>query len=203
MSKAALEEKALQEIPAYIVAQNRPYSCIDVWTNLHQQYGKTLVTKCLDTGVERGILCEKTISKQKIYFPNQTLLPKQSEEELIETDKQIETKASLVNSLEDRLKALCAELKIVKSCETTESLQLKQRTLSFEIQTMGKKLAELEQRKVNIDPEKKKQMAIEYDLCMNHLKKRKRLAEHALGTILENCPIEKKKLIDEIGLEIN
>lgn len=33
---------ALTVVPEYMVEQNRPYSAIDVYNNLRQQYGKTV-----------------------------------------------------------------------------------------------------------------------------------------------------------------
>ncbi|PIO56753.1 hypothetical protein TELCIR_21846, partial [Teladorsagia circumcincta] len=65
MSKADLEQKE------YMLEQNRPYSATDVFTNLRQEFGKTLVLKVLESSVSSGILKDKVIGKQKIFYANQ------------------------------------------------------------------------------------------------------------------------------------
>ncbi|KJH52507.1 hypothetical protein DICVIV_01353 [Dictyocaulus viviparus] len=42
MSKSDLEEKAVTKITEYMIEQNRPYSAIDVHTNLRQEFGKAV-----------------------------------------------------------------------------------------------------------------------------------------------------------------
>lgn len=37
-----LSISALTVVPEYMVEQNRPYSAIDVYNNLRQEYGKTV-----------------------------------------------------------------------------------------------------------------------------------------------------------------
>lgn len=57
MSKKASEESlALEKIKSYMIAANRPYSSIDVTTNLRKEFGKALVVKCLEALVDKGCI---------------------------------------------------------------------------------------------------------------------------------------------------
>ncbi|VDN24756.1 unnamed protein product [Gongylonema pulchrum] len=84
MSKGQPDDVAIRAVCDYMKEQNRPYSAVDVWNNLHQKYPKAQVIKCLDNGVEQGVLCEKLISKQKIYFADQVLRKQEKNEEMEE-----------------------------------------------------------------------------------------------------------------------
>ena len=69
--KAADEEAAALKIKDYMLAANRPYSAIDVTTNLRKEFGKSLVVKCLESLVLSGHLKDKAFGKQKMFFANQ------------------------------------------------------------------------------------------------------------------------------------
>nr|CAD7572520.1 unnamed protein product [Timema californicum] len=58
---------AFQAVLKYLGDQNRPYNAIDIATNLHNEYGKTVVQKSLDKLVDQGKVIVKTYGKQKIY----------------------------------------------------------------------------------------------------------------------------------------
>jgi hypothetical protein len=47
----------------YLQAQNRPYSAIDVFNNLHGEVGKSQVVKVLTTMAEEGLIIEKVLGK--------------------------------------------------------------------------------------------------------------------------------------------
>ena len=59
---AAASEAVLQ----YLNVQNRPYSAIDIFNNLHKAHGQTAVKKALETLAADGKIVEKTYGKQKV-----------------------------------------------------------------------------------------------------------------------------------------
>ena len=61
---AAAAEAALQ----YLNAQNRPYSAIDIFNNLHKAHGQTAIKKALETLAADGKIVEKTYGKQKVWL---------------------------------------------------------------------------------------------------------------------------------------
>ncbi|KIH65331.1 Tat binding protein 1(TBP-1)-interacting protein [Ancylostoma duodenale] len=131
MSKADLEEKgellfysskkgeflnftsifsAFSKIPEYMKEQNRPYSAVDVYTNLRQEFGKTLVLKVLEASVASGVLKEKLVGKQKIFYANQDNLGEYDEAAIAEYDAKID-------ELTEKLTGISAQYKELQSGE--------------------------------------------------------------------------------------
>ena len=63
MSKDAAAGEAVLH---YLNVQNRPYSAIDIFNNLHKAHGQTTVKKVLETLAADGKIVEKTYGKQKV-----------------------------------------------------------------------------------------------------------------------------------------
>uniref|UniRef100_A0A0N5AP45 TBPIP domain-containing protein n=1 Tax=Syphacia muris TaxID=451379 RepID=A0A0N5AP45_9BILA len=120
--KITLFFTATKVITDYVVRENRPYSATDVFNNLHREYGKTLIVRCLDSAVSNEILREKTVSKQKIYFPNQDKLEVCEDAKLKEMDQLITEKNAALSTLTDEMKKLQNELKEVESSLSTAEL---------------------------------------------------------------------------------
>ncbi|KAK5985967.1 ous-pairing protein 2, partial [Trichostrongylus colubriformis] len=108
MSKANSEQKALTKIQEYMLEQNRPYSAIDVFTNLKQEFGKTLVVKALESSVSSGVLKDKVIGKQKIFYANQDKLEKYDDNAVADCD-------SKINALSEQVKSLAAQNKEIQN----------------------------------------------------------------------------------------
>ncbi|VDM64062.1 unnamed protein product [Angiostrongylus costaricensis] len=108
MSKNDLEHKAFAKITEYMVEQNRPYSATDVYANLRQEFGKTLVLKVLESCAASGTLKEKMIGKQKIFYANQENLEVCDEAAIADLDSQI-------GCLSEELKSLTAQNKEIQN----------------------------------------------------------------------------------------
>uniref|UniRef100_A0A0K0D964 TBPIP domain-containing protein n=1 Tax=Angiostrongylus cantonensis TaxID=6313 RepID=A0A0K0D964_ANGCA len=136
MSKNDLEQKAFAKITEYMVEQNRPYSATDVYTNLRQEFGKTLVLKVLESCAASGTLKEKMIGKQKIFYANQvstlgvflnSVIPFSLEENLEVCDEAaIADFDSQIGRLSEELKSLTAQNK-----EIQNGIQLSNNILSI------------------------------------------------------------------------
>lgn len=99
------ESQAKKLILQYMKQQNRPYSAIQVYDNLHKRVLKTTVEKVLQTLSEQEdpasgqtILKCKDYGKAKIYFYNQSLLDTLGEQALAHLEKEISTLSSQVPS---------------------------------------------------------------------------------------------------------
>uniref|UniRef100_F1L9W6 Homologous-pairing protein 2 n=1 Tax=Ascaris suum TaxID=6253 RepID=F1L9W6_ASCSU len=204
MSKAALEDKAMKVIVDYMVTQNRPYGATDVYNNLHQEFGKTLVVKCLDSAVESGILREKAISKQKIYYANQDNLETCEENELMAMDREIIEKMNeRLNKLNPHLKSTLSELKSLESTLTTSELAEATNSLEIQISGMEKCKSELEANQYAVNTDDKKNAEQRYQSLDALFRKRRRIAEEMIGAIHENCPMQKKALLEEMGVGVD
>jgi hypothetical protein len=73
------ESAAKKLLIRYMKQQNRPYSALQIFDNLHKRIPKAMLERCLNTLCEAGassaaeLVC-KEYNKAKIYFPNQTLM---------------------------------------------------------------------------------------------------------------------------------
>uniref|UniRef100_A0A914XHF0 Homologous-pairing protein 2 homolog n=1 Tax=Plectus sambesii TaxID=2011161 RepID=A0A914XHF0_9BILA len=201
MSKVAVEEKGSKVVVEYMIQQNRPYSATDVYTNLHQEFGKTLVVKCLDSGVQSGQLKEKVIGKQKIYFANQDNFPKADEEALRNLDRLVVEQAEQLKAEQAELKNIDYHLKTLTSAHTTAQLKAKVTQLENEISELEARLNALKGTTKQVTPGDKKKAIESRDVCVSEWRKRKRMANEMINGILENCPKKKKDLLEEMGVE--
>lgn len=204
MSKgAAQEERALEVVRDYMLRQNRPYSAQDVVLNLHKEFGKTLVVKVLDGLVDAGDLKEKTLSKQKIYYPNQDNFPSFDESELKTLDAEIQRMSEEVKALTEKKRELEASLRSLEASLQTEQLRIRMEELRKECLTLETKKKNLQNSGEKVDPQDKKTAMDNKQKYVRVWRKRKRIAEDILNTILENCPKKKRDLVEEIGVEID
>lgn len=79
----------------------------DIFSNLHSQVGKTLVTKALVSLAEKGEILGKAYGKQLLYVARQDNLPMPSPEDLDRLDGELES----------------CKIKLQEQKETTKQLQ--------------------------------------------------------------------------------
>ncbi|ETN86136.1 Tat binding protein 1(TBP-1)-interacting protein [Necator americanus] len=185
-----------------MVEQNRPYSANDVYSNLRQEFSKALVVKVLDASVTSGVLKEKVIGKQKIYYTNQDNLEKCDESAIAEYDAKVDKLSEKLAALSSRHKELQNELKTLSSTETTERLSELTTELKEKIKHLKAELAKWESTDQDaVLEESRKTMELEASLS-KMLVKRKRIALEMLNAISENSPMTKQELVDRIGIEL-
>ncbi|RCN41918.1 Tat binding protein 1(TBP-1)-interacting protein, partial [Ancylostoma caninum] len=202
MSKADLEEKAFLKIPEYMKEQNRPYSAVDVYTNLRQEFGKTLVLKVLEASVASGVLKEKLVVKQKIFYANQDNLGEYDEAAIAESDAKINELTEKLTGISAQYKELQNELRVLSGMQTTEQLQKLTSELKEKIGRMKTQLAKFEQSdNTAVAEDGKKAMELEANMS-KLLVKRKRIATDMLNAISECSPLKKCELLDSIGVEL-
>ncbi|VDO31358.1 unnamed protein product [Haemonchus placei] len=203
MSKSDLEKKAFTKIPEYMLEQNRPYSAIDVFTNLKQEFGKTLVLKVLESSVSSGILKDKVIGKQKIFYANQDKLEKYDEAAIADCDSRINSLSEEVKSLTAKYKDIQTELRDLSNVKTTAELRTLTSTIKTNIENMKARITKLETSRDAAAAEDGKR-ALQVESAISKIvQKRKRLATDMLNAIMENSPLPKRELLDSMGVELD
>ena len=103
------ENGAAKLIKEYMKLQNRPYSAIQIFDNLHKRIQKSAVEKVLmklskeeDKTTSHPVLCEKEYGKAKIYYYNQAQLPSLTASDMSDL-------VSEVTALNGKLKSLEAQ----------------------------------------------------------------------------------------------
>uniref|UniRef100_A0A0R3S1R8 TBPIP domain-containing protein n=1 Tax=Elaeophora elaphi TaxID=1147741 RepID=A0A0R3S1R8_9BILA len=228
MSKGQPDDITIEVVCNYMLQQNRPYSPVDVWNNLRQEYPKAQIIKCLDIGVERGILRDKLISKQKIYFADQSKIEKCSEEELQSLNESINEKKNRLNELNNEMKIaknaisiplnlVFLELKEYGSVLSIKEMTALQTTLKAQVPAiwrynLKKSIKEMEER-INgmatcakdevVNEKKKSELIAKQEHYKKYCKERKRIADQIVDIICENINTSKKKLMEDMGFELD
>jgi len=106
--KVNVEDKV--KVLNYMKEQNRPYSALNVFDNLHGEVRKAEVQKILDVLVEENQIKSKDFGKFAIYLFNQEKIPMVPKNELDNMDKEIheykEKLKNLTNELKEKQKSI-------------------------------------------------------------------------------------------------
>ncbi|XP_027048309.1 homologous-pairing protein 2 homolog [Pocillopora damicornis] len=200
MSKKS-EEEASQAVLAYLTKQNRPYSAIDIFSNLHKEYGKTAVQRSLEKLASEGTITEKINGKQKAYAPKQDQFGDYDENEIKKIDSQISACSEKLKKLQETLKTQESELRNVNSTLTTKDAKTKLSELTQKCDKYQERLKNIKSTTKHVTPEEKDKIYKDHKQYVQMWKKRKRLATDILNGILEGYPKPKKQLIEDIGIE--
>ncbi|KAM3717324.1 Homologous-pairing protein [Dirofilaria immitis] len=205
VGKEQPDEVAIQIVCNYMVQQNRPYNAVDVWNNLQQKYPKVQIIKCLDIGVERGILREKLISKQKIYFVDQSKIEKSDEKELQIMNESIIAKSNRLIELNNAIKIAKNELKEYESALSIEEMIALQTTLKIQINEMEERINGMVTYAKNelINEKKKSELLAKLESYTREYKERKQIVDRIVDAICENINTSRKKLMADMGFEVD
>ncbi|XP_013421171.1 homologous-pairing protein 2 homolog [Lingula anatina] len=195
------DEKAKGAVLEYLTQQNRPYSAIDVFNNLHKEYGKTAVVKVLETLAQEGKIKEKTYGKQKVYLPDQSQYPTCDETELKAMDLKIAQMTEELKVLQEETRKMENELRGLNSSLSTDEAKKQLTVLRGEVENYKKKLAQLKEGGKAISPEEREVIIKNRVKLVKEWRKRKRTSTDILNAILEGYPKTKKQLYEDVGIE--
>ncbi|XP_013393647.1 homologous-pairing protein 2 homolog, partial [Lingula anatina] len=168
------DEKAKGAVLEYLTQQNRPYSAIDVFNNLHKEYGKTAVVKVLETLAQEGKIKEKTYGKQKVYLPDQSQYPTCDETELKAMDLKIAQMTEELKVLQEETRKMENELRGLNSSLSTDEAKKQLTMLRGEVENYKKKLAQLKEGGKAISPEEREVIIKNRVKLVKEWRKRKR-----------------------------
>jgi len=200
MSKKS-EEEASEAVLAYLTKQNRPYSAVDIFSNLHKEFGKTAVQRSLEKLASKGIITEKINGKQKVYAPKQDQFADYDENEVKKIDEKIRLSQEKLKHLQETLKSQESELRNVNSTLTTEDAKARLTELTNKCNRHQERIKNIKSATNHVTPEEKDKIYKEHKLFVQSWRKRKRMATDILNSILEGYPKPKKQLIEDVGIE--
>ncbi|XP_064648117.1 homologous-pairing protein 2 homolog [Lineus longissimus] len=200
MSKSK-EAEASAAVLGYLNRQNRPYSANDIFNNLHKEFGKTAVEKCLESMADDGKIKRKLNGKQKVYAADQTQFPSADEAELHAMDEEISQLQQQVKSATDEYRKLDKELHLFNSAISTEDAQQQLEEVTKVIAAKKTKLKDIKSAGNVISPKEKEQITKFWEKNVKEWRKRKRMTNDILNAVLEGYPKKKKDLYEDIGIE--
>ena len=101
-------ENCEQIILQYLKKQNRPYSAMDIFNNLHGSVGKTQIVKVLTNLQEKNEITCKNYGKQQVYVIKQDDEELPSPDELDSMDQEITDLKKTYDELKEEIKFLSA-----------------------------------------------------------------------------------------------
>lgn len=197
----ATEAAAKKLISAYMTQQNRPYSAIQIFDNLHARVPKNTVQRILDVlSSSGGGLRMKEYGKAKIYFLDQSTLPSEP------SASEIRTLDDNVMSARKNLLALQAEEKILKESLSNLLAQPTDDHLDSAIFDTEAKLKQNKGRLLKISGTPVDPMALEIAVASyNAYRKvwvdRKRKCIDIVNMIADGNGKRRADVISEMGLE--
>jgi len=185
----------------YLQQQNRPYSAVDIYNNLHKEFGKTAVEKSLETLSEDGKIDKKTYGKQKVFAPCQSKYGDYNENELKGLDCNIKELQEELTLLSSQVKKKDNELNGLSSQIKTEDAVAAIENLIKENEVLKDRIQKLKTGTVLITKEERKKIFENKEKNVSHWRKRKRMTTDIVDSILEGYPKSKKDLLEEVGME--
>lgn len=197
-SKDALASKGAFD---YLNKQNRPYSAIDIFNNLHKEYGKTAIVKALESLAAAVKIREKLYGKQKVYVADQSQFAAVSDAELKGMDSSISDLTNSLRQSQETTKQNDARLRALTSSLTTQEANKQLVTLTEQCTTAANRLDNLKNQSNGVSPEERKQVMGSRSLYVKAWRKRKRMTTDIMNAVLEGYPKSKKQLCEEVGIE--
>lgn len=118
------EELCTDTILDYLVKQNRPYSVTDVQTNLHNEFGKSAISKALEHLSSCGRIRAKTYNKQVVYVADQNHIPAVDDGELKIMDNNILAVSERIKMVNEECRILENALHQLNVKETNEASKI-------------------------------------------------------------------------------
>ncbi|KFM71210.1 hypothetical protein X975_03617, partial [Stegodyphus mimosarum] len=201
MSSKSNNTSVPKDVMDYLVVQNRPYSVIDIFNNLHKDHSKAAIMKALEQLTAAGKIKEKTYGKQKIYFVDQSELPVAQDSDLKQMDAQISNLGLTLSEIQRMIKNAENHLATLNKSLTTEEAEAELNAVQKEIPLLKEKLSALESNSNHVRPEEREALHKDKIKYSKEWQKRKRLANDMIDAILEGYPKSKKELLEELSVE--
>ena len=191
-----------QYVYNYMKTQNRPYSLVNIFDNLHGAIKKSQLAKILDALVEEGSLIMKEYNS-KIYLFNQDKLDiKVTDADIEQIQKEIDEQREEHKKLKDEISAKSNELKILTLTLTDDELKAKIKELKKELAKMKIKVDDIKQNKIDpIPPEKMNEAKENFEKELKVFKKTKKICTEIVSDISDGLELKLKDTYEKIGIE--
>lgn len=191
-----------QYVYDYMKSQNRPYSLVNIFDNLHGAIKKSLLGKILDALVEDGSLIMKEYNS-KIYLFNQDKLDiKVTDADIEQIQKEIDEKREENKALKEEITSKSNELKILTSALTDDELKARIKELKKELAKMKVKVDDIKENKIDpIPPEKMNEAKNNFEKELKVFKKTKKICTEIINDISDGLELKLKDTYEKIGIE--
>ena len=185
----------------YMLTQNRPYSVINIFDNLHGQIKKAQLIKTLESLTEeKKLICKEY--NTKIYLANQDNFPPINAASLSSLDLSIDNIKKENAHLKEMLTLKHSELKAITSEYTDAELDIVIKQNKSKIEMLRQKVQKIKDNSIEPVPEEKmKEKEKELEKMKLKYKKIKRICLDIIDKFAEGMDMKKSKFIEESGIE--
>ncbi|KAI5789879.1 Tat binding protein 1-interacting protein-domain-containing protein [Pyronema domesticum] len=179
-------DEATEMIMEYLIKQNRPYSAVDISSNLHNAVTKTTAAKLLKEMHESGQIEGRVSGKAVVYHVIQDPKESATEEDLKAIDEEVEVIKQETLTLKSQLKEVQSSLASLKTTPSVASLNESIYQLEKEVKEMEAQLSVLEAGATKpINPVEKAKADKEYKRIEGQYLKRQKQFKLFWGTLLD------------------
>ena len=191
----------------HVTSQNRPFNAQNVADALGRHgIKKGLAQKYLDQLAESGKIAVKDAGKQKVYFALQDA-EVMSSEDAAAMETVIKAKTATLTETKAELQRKHARLRQLAKTLTVPQMKEKTEQLAKENAALEKKILPLRRAKddaeTEVSPELMRKQEDVFVFYVEQWASRKRKFNDALETILDSTNGTKKKMVDDIGFELD
>jgi 26S proteasome regulatory subunit (ATPase 3-interacting protein) len=185
----------------YMLTQNRPYSVINIFDNLHGQVKKAQLIKILESLTEdKKLICKEY--NTKIYLANQDNFPPINAAHLSSLDLSIDNIKKENAHLKEILNSKHSELKAITSEYTDAELDIVIEQNKKKVEMLRKKVEKINNNTIEPVPEEKmKEKEKELEKMKVKYKKIKRICLDVIDRFVEGMDMKRSKFIEESGIE--
>jgi len=200
----ASKEEGFHEILDYMKKQNRPYSLLNIFDNLHGKIKKPQCQRALDALSDAGEIQMKEYGKSKIYLMNQKNIPDVDENEVDKLNKRLNKLKEEFATENDEYKEMQASLKSFQAQPTNAEVDADIEKYEKLVEEANKKLVFYESGNYpKISDEDINKAEANKKLFEGHYKKRKRICMEMLDGLSEMMEKKRAEVIEEIGIELD
>jgi 26S proteasome regulatory subunit (ATPase 3-interacting protein) len=207
-SSSSTLDKEEQIIYNYLTKQNRPYSAVDVFNNLHGAVGKTACVRVLTSLAEKGQIHQKTYGKQSVFVARQDIDSAATPEELAALDDQIAEAKKSLGVKNERVAELQGQLNNILATPTNEKLDDLIARVKSEISEKQVRLDKLSAGGQLVDPQERIKVLKEAESLSKLLKSRRRMCMDLVNGVLDGAGDaigrkSAKEFMQEMGCDVD
>lgn len=195
------ESKARELILKYIKQQNRPYSAVQIYDNLHHRIVKGTVERVLEKAAEKaesGIRV-KEYGKSKIYYPDQSKMEMATPNMLAALDRDISDLQSQVKQAHQEENEHKRELNKIRSEPNDDEIDALLADKEAKVKALQERLSAFSSSPV--DENALENTIIKYNFYRSKWVERKRGVMDVVDSIAEGMDKKVGKVCEDIGIE--
>jgi len=199
-AKQAAPDDPKEFVRQYMVQQNRPYTALVVYENLHQQIKKPALIRIMDELTEEGHLQVKDFKKVRMYLAKQADSSVPDPDELAslgQQEAQVKEELSAMTATNSRLDA---QVRMLQNQPNDEDLAAQLAQYKKQVDSLNARLARIKSEGKQVDKAGMNRVQLKFNDALTHWIKRRRAAMDLLDQMAgeEGDP---KEVVKRLSLE--